>query len=267
MRRFVAITACLILTSCAAGMLAEGGAASLAAEGALVEGAIVGSRLGAMGAASRLMVAPEAATAARGAFGSAMEGLASGQRVLLVDASGVIRAGSRGVASLQGETLFIENRAAATLRNGYLYTMDGGPAVGRLRGAIPARDVWLEFMDGTSAPNLRPMLVDVLRLENGRYLVRLANGTEAWLPVAALGLAVLGTHETGECDPNRGAGVLVRPSGEPVSFSSCERQEDVLVLQTDDGAVAVAPDQAQEIIYGPSGIRFAQSIVGERAES
>ena len=250
MRRVVAICACLTLTSCA--LLAEGGA-SLAAEGALVETA---------GTASRLLVAPEAAAAAEGSFGSAMEGLAAGRQVLLVDGSGIIRAGSRGVASLEGQTLFVESRPIGELRDGYLYETGSARAAGRLRGSIPARDVQLEFTDGTFAPSLRPMVVDVLRLENQRYLIRLASGSQAWIPASALlGLALMGANEAGACDPGRGDGVLLRPSGEPVSFIRCEQQDDVLMLETDDGEIAVAADQAQEVIYGRVEVQFANALL------
>lgn len=259
MRAVVPILLCLTLTSCA--LFAEAGA-GLAAEEALVS---VGARAAVAESAmatSRLMIAPEVASAARGSLGVAMEELAAGRGVLLVDELGVIRAGSRSVASLSGDTLYIGNRAVGYLRGGELYRMEGGSAVGRLHGSLPARDVWLTFRDGFSAPSLRPMFVDVLRFENGRYLVRLADGSEAWIPAAAMmGLAVLAAGETGECDASRGVGVLVRPSGEPISFSHCWRLDDALVLETPNGTVVVAPDEVQEIIYGSSEVQFADALM------
>jgi hypothetical protein len=191
-----------------------------------------------------------------------MEELAAGRGALVVDSEGMIYAGSRTVASLEGETLFSEGRAIGELRDGYLYRAGGSDAVGRLHGSIPARGVTLTFEDGVSVPNLRPMLVDVLRFEQGQYLIRLADGSQAWVPAALIGLVIMAADEAGKCDPNRGEGVLVRPSGEPVSFTRCEIQDDVLVLQTADGPVVVSPDQAPQILYGQSEVRFADALLG-----
>jgi hypothetical protein len=217
------------------------------------------------GAASRLMIAPEVAAAADGEFGTAMEQLAAGRRVLLVDGSGVIRAGTRGVANLTGDTLYLENRSVGVLgEHGYLYRTGSSEIAGRLRGAIPGRDVWLEFQDGRSAPNLRPMMVNVLSLNGGRYLIELADGSRALVPVAAIvGLAVMAANDGGNCDPGRGAGVLIRTSGEPVGFATCERQDDVLVLRTGSGTVLISPDQVHEIIYGSTEVRFAGGLIAD----
>jgi len=102
----------------------------------------------------------------------------------------------------------------------------------------------------------------VLRFDQGQYLIRLADGSQAWVPAALIGLVIMAADEAGKCDPDRGAGVLVRPSGEPVSFTRCETQDDVLVLETTDGPVVVASDQAPEILYGQSEVQFADALLG-----
>src|SRR3954471_2472814 len=181
MYRTLAILLCLPLASC---VLAEAGGASLAVEGAAVEGGAAGAmamgEAEALGAAGRLMIAPEAASAAEAAFGPAMEELAAGRGALVVDGQGTIYAGSRAVASFEGETLVSGGRQIGELRDGYIYRTGGSDAVGRLHGSIPARGVTLTFADGTSVANVRPMLVDVLRFDQGQYLIRLADGSQAW---------------------------------------------------------------------------------------
>jgi hypothetical protein len=211
---------------------------------------------------SRLAVAPEVASAAEGDFGAMLQEVASGRAVLTVEQDGLIRAGTQGLARLEGDAFYAQGRELGYLRDGYLYQLDNSTALGRLRGTLPGRDIPLEFTDGVSAPNLRPMIVDVLRLENGRYLIRLANGSEAWIPMAALfGITLVGAADAGDCDPSRGEGVVVRTSGEPISFSQCERQDDVLVLQTANGPVVLDPDEAGEVIYGSSEIQLADSAL------
>lgn len=242
----------------------EGAAAAGAAEMAgasLVE-------MDAMAGASRLMVAPEVGAAAEGGLGAALEEFSAGRSVLAVEESGLIRAGSRGLARLEDDTFWAQGQEVGYLRDGFLYDVDRSTPLGRLRGTMPGRNVPLQFTEGVSTSNLRPMLVDVLRLENRRYLIRLADGSEAWVPVAALlGVVVVAANDSGECETSYGEGVVLRRTGEPIRFSQCEREDDVLTLQTADGPVVVDTDEVGEVIYGSSEVQLADAALREGTAS
>jgi hypothetical protein len=248
MLRPVVIASCLLLTSCELpfvdGVALEGLADS-ASVGAAAEGA-VGASASASEAlsATRLVIAPEVASAVdpSGAFGG---GSNSGV-TMMIDSSGLIRAGSH-LARFEGANILSEGRLIATLQDGVVYR-DGITGVGRFQGLLPANSVRLDFGDGISATNVRPMFVDVLKFEDGRYLVKLATGEEAWVVPTGLSLAILSMAKSEQCDSGQGPGILVRKSGEPISFERCDPQDSILLLTTTDGMLPWTQRKSTHII-------------------
>lgn len=147
----------------------------------------------------------------------------------------------------------------AALTDGVIYDLDGSVAIARLRGAIPGSAVPLEFTGGASGYSLRPILVDVLELRGGRYLVKLASGQEAWVPVGALALGVMALDDEGSCATDSGAGLLIRTSGEPFQFDRCDERDGVVVLETGMGPGAIAKEEVARVLFGEEAMQFVAS--------
>lgn len=210
-------------------------------------------------AGARLMIEPGVTVAGEGTLARALTGVERGSHVLLIENSGLIRSGTQGLASLYGTELTVSGRALGTLRNGVLFEAESGLAVGRLRAAIPQAGVELQLVNGGVVTTVRPMLVDVLELTQGRYLVRLASGETAWVTTGIAALGLTAAMESAECEPNSGAGLFVRTSGEAIEFDSCEALDGAYLLRSGDELLAIAASERADISYGSFARELATS--------
>lgn len=231
---------------------------SAAESGALIgRGALaVGTRAG----ASRILVADPLLGVAteRGVIQQALHQMTAGgtrTAVLSVERGGLIRAGSEPLAQLELTTgqIFRNGRVHGVLDEGVLFEFtEGGArtAIGQLRGFIPGRAVRSTSFGGGSAIQIQEggILVDVIRIHEGRYLIRLANGSSEWVgpEVVALTLVAAAGDRT-QCPPE-GHGVLVRSSGETIPFDSCQRLDGVYRLETPEGLVLVDAADVRETV-------------------
>lgn len=142
-------------------------------------------------------------------------------------------------------------------RNGLLYSSDTGALVGRLNGMIPQRGAVLEVAERGIVSSLRPITVDILETQNGRYLVQLASGETAWIAAGLLALALIEPEEESYCRTGGGAGVLVRTSGEAIAFENCESGSDVSLVWVDGEPMAIAAGDIAAVHYDLSAIELA----------
>ncbi|HEX8226010.1 MAG TPA: hypothetical protein VF605_19560 [Allosphingosinicella sp.] len=175
-----------------------------------------------------------------------------------MDSAGGISAGTEGLAIFRGSQVMAGDTAVGYLgRNGLLYSSDTGALVGRLKGMIPQRGAMLEVAERGSVSSLRPIMVDILEMRDGRYLVQLASGETAWIAAGLLALTLIEPGEETYCRDGGGAGVLVRTSGEAIAFESCESGSEVSLVWVDGEPMAIAASDIAAVHYDHSAIELA----------
>lgn len=256
---------CSLLSSCGLSGLGGVGGAGLRAA-ALGTAGRVGAGAAGAGAAGeaaalgvgRLAISPGVATAAEGSLARAISQLGSGRTVLTMDSAGGISAGSEGLAIFRGSQVMAGDTAVGYLgRNGFLYSSDTGALVGRLKGLIPRRGAVLEVAEKGSVSSLRPIMVDILEMRDGRYLVQLASGETAWIEAGLLALTLIEADEDAYCRHGGGAGVLVRTSGEAIAFESCDSGSEVSLVWVAGEPMAIAADDIAAVHYDRWAIELA----------
>lgn len=211
----------------------------------------------------RLAVSPGVAASAEGSLARAISQLGAGRTALTIDSAGGISAGGEGLAIFRGSQVMAGDTAVGYLgRNGLLYSADTGVAVARLKGLIPQRGAMLEVAEGGSISSLRPIMVDILEMRNGRYLVQLASGETAWVAAGLLALTLIAPDEDAYCRSG-GPGVLVRTSGEAVAFENCESGSEVSLLWVNGEPMAIASSDIAAVHYDESAIELAALSGGE----
>lgn len=83
----------------------------------------------------------------------------------------------------------------------------------------------------------RSVAVEVLQIENGWYLIPLANGRQQWVGPEIVALAIVAAGADSDCP--EGPGILVRTSGRAIPFETCEQNEWSFRLETAEGIVVV----------------------------
>lgn len=264
-RVFLLSGVCFLVAGCAAGALGLGRVALAGGtRAALLEAGTVRAVAGgataeslAAGTSSRLLIGRSALSSVDGSLGRALAELRGGRTVLTIDTGGAISSGPQAIASLRGSQLIAEGRVVGYLERGSLISSETGTAVGRLRGMIPQSGARLELSNAGITTSTRPMMVDILELSDGMYLVRLASGETAWIPVGFVTLALMGLSDQATCRTGEDRGVLVRTSGESVIFDRCEVGPEVTVLWDRDDAMVVANSEIARILYDSVALELA----------
>ena len=230
------------------------GCALVGLEAAVVEGEMAAlDSVGSEAAAARLATMEGAA--APGSLSEAIARLtANGEQtaVLTVNDTGVISAGNRVLANVTEDGgLYVRGatQRVGYLQNGQLYEISnsGSRVIGELHGFVPSRGVILD--ESGAIRILKPnVFVDVLQIENGRYLVRLASGETEWIDPGFVVLLLASANQANQCPA--GSGVLVTTSGRPTVFDDCTERSDVFVLNTPDGEVFVDAADTKSIYQG-----------------
>jgi len=253
----------------AAAGLAEAGMARAAIGGGMVEAgatrAAAGGFVAGAGetAATRVLLQRGLTSGSEGVLGGAMAEVSAGEATLLIDRAGVIRYAGGELGRLQGRGLVFRDQAIGSLERGYLYEAGGTAPIGRLRGVIPGPGVRVQLETGDSFVTLRPMLVDVMELSNGRYQVMMASGETAFVDTPLAALAVMSAAAVSDvCGDETGGGLLLRTSGEPVAFTDCADDSRVIVLQTDDGPVMIDRTEVQNVLRGEAAYELAGMDAG-----
>lgn len=273
MRSLVFIVAASVgLSGCALFGVLGRGAAGAAARGAMVEmsaaraaGATFAAEATAGSAGRAVFLSSRVAATSEPAFGTALTEVAAGRSAMLIDGAGVIRTGSQRLVNLQGRTFYVGDEAVAYLEHGTVYDLAAKTPIARLRGTLDSSAIPMELSNGRVFTNSKPLLVDVIEMQGGRYLIRTPAGQETWVPAGLLGLGVLSLGDEGDCIPGYGGGVLIRHSGEPLPFYSCETFGDAIALSTDEGRIAVASEEVSEILYGQEAVTFAYTGLARTA--
>lgn len=195
--------------------------------------------------------------AERGVIQQALHQMTAGgtrTAVLSVERGGLIRAGSEPLATLEMTTgrIVRNGRVHGVLEEGILFEFaEGGArtAIGQLRGFIPGRAVRSSAGGGAGIYIQEGgILVDVIRIHEGRYLIRLANGSSEWVGPELVALTlVAAAGERRDC-PQESRGILVRRSGETIPFDRCERLGNVYRLETSEGLVLVDAVDVRETV-------------------
>jgi hypothetical protein len=189
---------------------------------------------------------------------------------VLIERDGVLRANGYAVARLESEgTLYASNglelgRFNAADGRLYEFLRDGSKRpIAELRGftAENGVDLYLDPFGQTVVRILKPSsLIEVVGVENGRYLVRLVNGRLGWVPgEAVVWLALLGLHQTAHHCPQIGDGIVAETSGERIYFTRCKEQDGQFILSTPDGSLDVPQARVAFVLSGDGVSRFRRN--------
>lgn len=100
--------------------------------------------------------------------------------------------------------------------------------------------VYANVFGDTVVRILKPgSVVEVIGIENGRYLVRLVNGSTGWIPKNGIvALTLIGLGQTRHHCPDRD-GVAVLRSGESIHFKRCKERDDAFLLSSNSEVIRV----------------------------
>jgi hypothetical protein len=136
-------------------------------------------------------------------------------------------------------------------------------AIAELRGFTVRNGVSLtsRLGGGTEVRVLRSQVyLDVLKLEPDRYLVRLPDGTEGYIPSEAAHLFVLGLAQyTQNCQRDR-SGAIVKRSGATVPFIDCSVQDGRFLVETTDGPRLIEASDVSGVLVGGSSERTRSEL-------
>ncbi|HEY5070404.1 MAG TPA: hypothetical protein VII63_00090 [Caulobacteraceae bacterium] len=137
----------------------------------------------------------------------------------------------------------------------YEYTSDGGTRkVAALKGFVTENGVKLVTREGGTLMRIlrRDVAMDIIGMGDGQYLVRLADGTQAWLPSAAVAtLALLAVPQLlFGCPTQDHEGAVVRKSGEIVRFKTCEERGNAYIVSDGESTTIIDAYDVETILTG-----------------
>ena len=175
--------------------------------------------------------------------------------------SGFLRADGRAIGKIDpatGDIVGPRGVPAGYISNSQIFEFvrnGQSQAVAELRGFTVRNGVRLSprLGGGTEVRILHSRVyLDVLKLEPGRYLVRLQDGTVGYIPSEAAHLFILGLAQYAQnCQRDR-SGAIVERSGMTVPFIDCSVQDGRFVIETTDGPRMIDASDVSGVLVGGS---------------
>lgn len=263
----------LLLGGCALAGIEGVAAVDLAADGAVLDGAadaaMARGTIGGSGAASRVLVSDSLLDVAadRGVLQEALYRITKGgteTATLSLDSGGVIEAGSRPIAIFKDSEILYDNKVVGVLDDGWIYEVKDGvriKPIARLHAFVPGNLAGLDAGRAFDSPLMTNRLfVNVLRVENGSYLVRLADQSPVSIRSEAAILALVAVNDGGPTCPQNN-GTLIRHSGQALAFDSCTKDDGVFRLETANGLVIIDANEVADLVPGSLAVDAGQAAI------
>jgi hypothetical protein len=135
----------------------------------------------------------------------------------------------------------------------YEFGRNGQPtAIAELRGFTRENGVSLRSTPyGSTIRVLQDRVnMEVLKIQNGRYLIRLPDQTVGWVPASDVSLLILSLAQSQHHCVQQHSGELVFREGNTLQFSNCQEQNGIYSVQTTDGLQDFQETDVAEVIVG-----------------